>query len=97
MVYTNKIGFNLFSNDMYVVKLVFSIILLIYSVNFKTIFSKCQLNKVKGYENFIYIIVIIVFFIGFYLNLFMIYTNCISNYSETYEKCCINQISSNKV
>lgn len=96
LIYVNKNGFNLFSKDKYIIKLVLSIVLLIYSVNYKRIKLKCEdiTNKNKDYYLYIWIFLIILIVILF---LIIFALNDISNYSETYEKCCINHISSNKV
>lgn len=96
LIYVDKIGFNLFSKDKYIIKLVFSIILLIHSVNYKRIILKCtdKHNKNKDYYLFMWIFLMILLLTLF---LIIIALNDISNYSETYAKCCINHISSNKV
>lgn len=97
MVNTSRIGFNLFSKDMYIVKLIHSILMFIFSMNYKKVYIKCKDNKKKGYHYIIYIIQLMFYAIGFFFFMYGITINYISNYSETYENCCINHISSSKV
>lgn len=97
LILINGIGYNLLSKDIYIIKLVFSIILLIYFINFKKIGIKCKENEKKGYVIFLYIILVIIEILGLYLILHCFFIGNISNYSETYEKCCIDNLKSDKV
>lgn len=95
LVNTSKVGFNLMSKDIYIIKIVYSIIIFIFSVSYKRIYTKFGYKK-KGHD-FIVAAEMIFVLVGFLFFIIGVITDNISNYSETYENCCINQISSNKV
>lgn len=78
-------------------QLIFGTILLIYSINYKRIHKYFKENKKKGYDLFYNIINDLILIISFVFITHLVINHKISNYSEAYEKCCINHISSNKV
>lgn len=93
MINTYKIGFNLFSKSIFVVRIIYAIVLLIYSVNYRIIYNKIG----KDFGMVWLLIVITVLFTGIYIGGYGLIGGSVLNFSETYDKCCISGISSNKV